>query len=139
MTRPRLNRGLRSRFVAIGLMLVAGCSAWAQAGTAQSLGRAADDDVSLWRVGASLVLCLALAVAGAFALRRRAGGVQTAGLFGQNRRRLQLVETLRLGPQSGLSIVVCDGRELLVVTSERSASVVDHPAPNKPTGLKDDL
>ncbi len=37
---------------------------------------------------------------------------------------MNLVETLRLSQHAGLSIVSCDGQDLLVLFSERQGSVV---------------
>lgn len=93
--------------------------------SAQTLGRATDVDISIWRIVAALLLCIVVAIVGAFALRGRLGYTQLVPLLVQRKRRLQLVETLRLNPHATLSIVDCDGKELLVLSSEHAATVVD--------------
>jgi hypothetical protein len=99
------------------------------AASAQTLGQAPADDISYWRVAFDLVLCLTLAVAGAYLLKARAGnGVASRPLrFISSRapRRLKLVETLRLGQKFDLSIVTCDGHEILVLANENHAAIVD--------------
>ncbi len=99
--------------------------AWSAPALAQKLGQGADDDISVWRVVAALLLCLVLAVAGAFALRARGGGIgKLFPLVVRRSRRLQVVETVRLGPQADLSIVTGDGRELLVASSPHGVSLL---------------
>lgn len=95
-------------------------------GPADALTRPTPDDgVSLWRVFGSLLLCLALAVAGAFALRARFGGGGLPRIFSQrDERRLRLIESVRLNPHVQLCIVVCDGHELLVAASPQGATVL---------------
>lgn len=110
------NRKLRiGGWIAVGMVMCAANSV-----AAQTLGGAVDDGISLWRVVGAFLLCVALGVAAIFALRARGGNPQllSAG------RRLRLVETLRVGRQSHLSIVACDGKELLLLTSEQSAQFV---------------
>lgn len=82
---------------------------------AQKLGHGGGAEISVWRVAAALLLCLALAVGGAFALRYR----QRGEVFPQQRaaRRLQVVETIRMRHQVDLALVRCDDREFLVATS----------------------
>ena len=96
------------------------------AACAQSLGHAPDDDISLWRVGIALLLCLALAVAGAFLLRARMGYGPLISFLPKGARRLKLIETLRLGRVATLSIVECDGKELLLVNSDEHAELIAH-------------
>jgi len=97
---------------------------------AQVLGQGGDDSVSMWRVAAALLVCVLLAVGGAFALRTRMG--TGALVFAPPRgRRLKLVETLRLSPQSTLCIVDCDGRELLVMASPAGAELLDRLSPRE--------
>ena len=83
---------------------------------AQTLGQGADAGPPLWRVLLVLLLCLGLAVAGAFALRWRLGGRAPAmSLLGQ--RRTALIERTRLSHQVDLCLVRCDEREFLITTS----------------------
>lgn len=98
----------------------------------QLLGKGDDSGISLWRLIAALLLCLALAVAGAFALKARLGaGFSLPGPIAR-RRRMQLVETMRLPNQVNLCIVMCDDRELLVATSARGADLIDR-LPERPS------
>jgi flagellar biogenesis protein FliO len=97
---------------------------------AQVLGQGGDDPVSMWRVAAALLLCILLAVGGAFALRMRMGA-DAFVLAPQRNRRLKLVEVLRLSPQSMLCIVDCDGRELLVMASPAGAELLDRLPPRE--------
>lgn len=107
---------------------------------AQHLGRAADDDVSMWRVFAALLLCLMLAVGGAFVLRMRFGTGQILPLITKQSRRLKLIESLRLGQQSDLCIVICDGRELLVSVSPHGVQLLADLAPGaSPKSLAEPL
>lgn len=99
----------------------------------QVLGKGDDDGVSLWRTIAALLLCLALAVAGAFALRARLGAGFASARPLTRRRRMHLIETMRLPNQVSLSIVMCDDRELLVATSVHGADLLDR-LPGEPAG-----
>lgn len=90
---------------------------------AQRLGQGGGTDVPVWRVILALAFCLALGAAAIFLLRRRYGGVRPR-VFGQERR-LQLVETLRLGHQANLCIVSRDGHEYLIAASPQGITLVD--------------
>jgi flagellar biogenesis protein FliO len=103
---------------------------------AQKLGQGGGDEVSAWRVVGALLLCLLLALAGAWALKMRMSGGSALPRplitrLGAQGRRLQLVESLRLGAQVDLCIVSCDGRELLVAASSHGAQLL------KPLGDSD--
>lgn len=95
-------------------------------GLAQTLGQGDGEGISLWRVLGALLLCLSLAVAGAFAIRARMGSGGTLRGFVKRDRRLHLVESLRLSHQVDLCIVTCDGRELLIATSVHGAAPLEH-------------
>ncbi len=97
----------------------------------QTLGQAPDDTISIWRVAFALLLCLGLAVAGAYAIKARLGMASPLALFsfaGERTRRLQLIESLRLTQKSDLCLVRCDGRELLFLTSDHGVQVIE-PGP----------
>jgi hypothetical protein len=100
--------------------------AMTQNAAAQTLGQGYDDGISMWRVGLSILLCAAVALAGAFVLRTKLGHAPFPIRFaGGKRRRLQLVESVKLGPNSGVSIVSCDGRELLILVSPEGGKVIE--------------
>lgn len=93
---------------------------------AQRLGQDSDEGVPAVRVILALILCLALAAAAAFALRARLGGGALRWTAGRAERRLELRDSLRLPHQVDLSIVRCDGREMLIVASQHGVQVFDH-------------
>jgi flagellar biogenesis protein FliO len=101
---------------------------------AQTLGQGGDDGVSLWRVIAALLLCIVLGVVAAFVLRTRLGHRAPFSLGRPRMRRLQLVETLRLGHQVDLCIVTCDGHELLVAASAHGTQLLERVPSNASRG-----
>lgn len=94
---------------------------------AQSLGQASTVHIEWWRVIASFMLCSALAVGGALALRARLG--LPMKVIGASQRRMKLLETLRLSHQVDLCLVSCDGRELMIAASPHGAVLLD-PQPS---------
>ena len=90
---------------------------------AQRLGQGTGTEVPVWRVLGALALCLALAVAAAYLLRRRLGG--SLPLTMGRSRRLQLIETLRLSHQVDICLISCDGAELLVAASAQGATTIN--------------
>ena len=111
------------RLAAGGMILVLGSNS----AFADTLGQAGDDGVSLLRVGFALALCLALAIAGALILKARTGNGLTLSwpaLARPSSQRLRVVETLGLRNHVDLSIVSCDGCELLIATSEKGAQIL---------------
>jgi flagellar protein FliO/FliZ len=119
--RHRIAWSLRIRNA--GLVLAAIAFA-APSALAQTLGGASDDDISLWRVGGALLLCMVIAVAAAFVLRARMGGGELLSFVSKRQGRLRLVETLRLGQRSSLLIVACDGKEMLLLSNEQASQVI---------------
>jgi flagellar biogenesis protein FliO len=106
-----------------------------QAVAAQTLGGGAEDDISVWRIVGAFLVCVLLAGAGALVLRHRLGYAQLPRILGNQARRLRIVESLKLGRQITLSIVQCDERELLLLTSETAAQVVQEaPIKTSPDG-----
>lgn len=93
----------------------------------QTLGTAPESSMSLWRVFAVFLLCVILALAGAFVMRGRHGrGKYFSAMVKQ--RRMAIVESMQLPNQAVLSIVSCDGRELLVATSPHGQVQIQHVA-----------
>jgi hypothetical protein len=89
----------------------------------QQLGQGVDDGITPFRIVAALVICMVVAVAGAFAFKAwsRAGRIFQ---LANGRRRLQLLETLRISGQNEVCIVVCDGEELLVSSSADGVKLI---------------
>jgi hypothetical protein len=82
---------------------------------AQTLGQGVDDGLPLWRIIVALGVCLALAVAVPVALKYRYGSSWRALLaFPVRKRRLKVIESLRVSHQVSLCIVECDGEQVLV-------------------------
>ena len=98
---------------------------------AQRLGQGTGTEVPIWRVLGALALCLALAVAAAYFLRRRLNGSLPLAM-GRARRRLQLVETLRLSHQVDICLVSCDGAEFLVAATQQGATAINPNLPGPP-------
>jgi flagellar biogenesis protein FliO len=94
---------------------------------AQRIGQGTGTEVPIWRVLGALALCLGLAVAAAYLLRRRLGGSMPLAMG--RMRRLQLVETLRLGHHVHICLVSCDGAEFLIAASAQGATTIN---PNLP-------
>ncbi|PVM82838.1 flagellar biosynthetic protein FliO [Caulobacter radicis] len=115
---------------------------WAASGPAiaQKLGQATSTgEVSIWRVLGALVLCLTLAVAGAYALRHRlrgSGAPSLAKAFSSADRRLKLVETVRLSHQTDICLMRCDGADFVVAATAHGVVLLskplDHGAPPEP-------
>ena len=119
-----MRRGRRlAALVAAAALLLAAAPA-----LAQRLGQGTGTEVPIWRVLGALFLCLALAVAAAFLLRRRLAGGARPIAFGRSRR-LQLVESLRLSHQVDLCVVSCDGGEFLIAASPHGATLIDPHLP----------
>jgi flagellar biogenesis protein FliO len=119
---------------------------------AQRLGQGAGVEIAWWRVAGALILCLALAVSGAFALKfrlREAGHaprlkgrqawIAIAGAFRpglaplqRQPRRLRLIETVRLSHQADVCLIECDGKDILVAATPQGVFVLN--ADETPSG-----
>jgi hypothetical protein len=115
-----MRPGLALLAIVLGPALIAGQA------TAQTLGQAPDDGVSLWRVAAALALCIALGVGAVFALRMRGGRVPPLPALLRRERRLQLIEVLRLNQHVDLCLVSCDDRTILLAASPHGVDVLTH-------------
>lgn len=98
----------------------------ASAAGAQTLGHGQEDPVSLWRVAGVLVLCLCLAVAGAYALRARVLPTAALATLSRRDRKLQLLETLRLSQHVDLCLVRCGAKTMLVSTSVQGLQILPY-------------
>lgn len=116
---------LAKRIVRGFLWLPYAAAFFAGSAAAQSLGGGGDAGVPAIRVVAALIFCLLVAVGAAYALRSRPEILQALNVT-RNKRRLKLVESLRLSHQIDLCIVSCDGHELLVSASAKGVEVLDH-------------
>lgn len=123
---------------------------------AQALGQAAGPEISWWRVIGALIFCCLLGLAGAFALKYRmrqsgAGLKRPAfdprafsGLLDLFRvkankvetdeGRLKLISTVRLSYQADVSLLECDGKTVMIVTTPQGAFVVNPETPTQPGG-----
>ncbi len=120
---------------------------------AQTLGQAGSPEISWWRIIGAFLFCCLLGVAGAFALRyrmRRQGvaGKPVAfdprvltGLFeifqgkadkGEGEARLKVLSTVRLSYQVDVSLLECDGKTVMIVTSPQGAFVVNPDGSSTP-------
>jgi flagellar biogenesis protein FliO len=97
---------------------------------AQRLGQGTGAEVPVWRVLGALALCLGLAVAAAYFLRRRLGGSMPLAMG--RTRRLQLIETLRLSHQVDICLVSCDGGEFLIAATQQGATTINPNVPAPP-------
>lgn len=118
------------------LLFSAGLASSAAPAWAQRLGQATGAETPLWRVAAALLLCLALAVGGALALRIRLRGLarppgaskwwlllpSPSRFLGAGQRRLQLVETLRLSHQVDICLFSCDERHFIVAATPQGVT-----------------
>ena len=91
---------------------------------AQKLGQASEDETSVWRILAALLLCLGLAIAGAVLLKARKGQPVSFKTLLRQPQRLRLVESLRLSHQVDLHIVLSDDIEILMATSAAGVDIV---------------
>jgi flagellar biogenesis protein FliO len=89
---------------------------------AQTLGAGGGADVPLWRVVGALILCLALAIGGAFALRIKLRGALPG--LGTAGRRLRLVESIRLTQQVDVCLLSCDDKEFLIAATPHGALLI---------------
>lgn len=102
---------------------------------AQKLGGGGGADVPVWRVLGALLLCLLLAVGAAVALKTRLRGATP--IFGDARRRLNLVETVRLSHQIDVCLLTCDGREIIVAAGPHGATFLPEMPPRPEPAASD--
>lgn len=109
---------------------------YAKPAVAQRLGTGADVDISPWRVIGVTFFCLVLGSFAIFAVRQRLIAAKWSLSFGlpQPSRRLQLVERIRLGPQSEICLVRLDAEEILLAFSAAGVQRLDQPLPPAEVG-----
>lgn len=98
----------------------------ASGASAQTLGQGQDDPVSLWRVLGVLVLCIGLAVGGAYALRSRMMASRLLTGLARRDSRLHLLDRLRLNQNVDLCLVRCDDQLLLLSTSAQGVQILPY-------------
>lgn len=101
--------------------------AWARLG-----GNASSDAIPWLRLVLGLLVCIGLAVAAALVLRSRSGSTVTSAWPRKAPRRLQLLETMRIGPQASLSLVKVDGAEYLLVSTSSAAHLTKYGPAERP-------
>lgn len=94
------------------------------AAMAQQLGQGTDAaDLTGWRILATL-LFLGLLVAGAiFALRNSKSAIPF--FRSADERRVRMLETIRISPQTQLCLLAFEGREYLIAFTAQGASVIE--------------
>lgn len=106
---------------------------WPAAAKAQQLGGGgATVDVSIVRIFAALLLCLAAAFGLALVIRARKGGVlaRRMGWFSgamAGSRRIKIVETRRATPFADICLVQCDGDEYLLLCGPSGQTILRSP------------
>ena len=109
----------RDVFVIAAILALGRC----EPALAQQLGQGgAGTEIAWWRLIGAFLICVALAVAGALALKSRMRG----GLpkFGVGKRRLQLIDTLRLSHQVDVCLFALDDRDFLIAATPQGAVVL---------------
>jgi flagellar biogenesis protein FliO len=104
------------------------CGLWVTAtatspALAQHLAEADTSDVPWWRVIGAFILCIALAVGAALALRLRYRGVTMS--LGSKARKLQIIESVRIAPQVDVCLLRCENRQLLIAATPHGATLLD--------------
>lgn len=97
---------------------------------AQTLSGGASFEPPLVRLVLGLILCSLLAIVAALALKRvlrgatPAKGAKLVRLLGVTPARIEVLESRRIGPQSDVCMLACDGREYLLVVSSAGATLL---------------
>ncbi len=104
---------------------------------AQTLTAAEPSGPSAWRVIGALLLCLVLAAAMIYALRLRYPGAvplpfSLSRLRSRGPRRLEVVEAVRVGAQTEVCLLRCDGRLMLIGSSPTGCVLLRADLPERP-------
>lgn len=95
---------------------------------AQRLGGAEETGISVLRILAALVICLAAAVALIFVAKGRGGWRQTTFDFRAliNRKsRIAVVEVRRISSYAEISVIVCDGIQYVILSGSSGQQILD--------------
>jgi hypothetical protein len=93
---------------------------------AQQLGQGIDDNISVWRVVATLLVCLIVAVGAALVLKRRLAKGAAPFRLRRTGSRLEMIEILAVRPQVDLCLIACDGEEFLVISAPQGTRLLRH-------------
>jgi hypothetical protein len=114
------------------LMAIGGTLLTSSTCAAQTLGQGDDFGVPVGRIVASLVLLLV--VGGGIILWARRNGTMPRLLTPARQRRLAMIETMRMTPQSALCLAAFDGNEYLIAVTSGGATLLQvHKASDVPS------
>lgn len=107
----------------LGAPIAGGLLSLATPALAQTLGRATGSpDVPWVRVVGALTICLLLALGAALALRGRLTGAVSR--LSPTRRKMQVIETLRLSHQVDVCRLQCDDLEIVLAATPHGAVLI---------------
>jgi hypothetical protein len=112
----------------IAAMVICAAMLASSPAAAQQLGGASDVGISLVRIGAALVVCLAAAAALIFILKRRGGQLPKLFNFSALLKRdgcIYVLEVRRISSYAEVSRIACDGTEYLILTSASGQEIID--------------
>jgi hypothetical protein len=90
----------------------------------QRLGTGSDTGVSAFNI-IMLLLFLALLVGGALFVLKAKGHLTLPSWLPASERRMSLIETLRISPQSGLCLIALDGKEMLIAFAGNQITILE--------------
>ncbi len=99
-------------------LVLAGLGAIESPALAQSLGGANGVEVSVVRIGAALIVCIAAATALILVLRGRSGGARSPLSFSRvigQRGRITVIEVRRASQHADVCLIECDSTEYLLI------------------------
>lgn len=106
---------------------------------AQTLGGGQSFEPPVLRLAIGLLLCSLLAIVAAMMIKHFThGGVRLksnsslASLLRLPARKLRVVESQRISPHADLFLVVCDGRQYLIIASSGAATVLREDIVSEP-------
>jgi hypothetical protein len=129
----------RDRVTWLGVLAAAGATLGGMGPAfAGGMGESADIQTQWWRVAGALVLCVALAIAAAFALKLQQGGqLKASGVrfrpadlaaalkrLAQPTPKLRLIETLRLSHQVDVCLIHYDDTEFAIAAGPQGGTLL---------------